>query len=73
MTSGPHPDPVGQVVQVVLHFFPAQAQVEEVGMAVEAEWAEAWVSWEAREDQVVASLDGGHRLALQPTLDLTTS
>lgn len=73
MTSGLHPDLVGQVDQVVLHFFPAQEQAEEVGMEVEAEWAEAWVSWEAQEDQAVVNLDGGHRLALHPTLDLTTS
>lgn len=37
MTLGPHPDLVGQVDQVVLHFFPAQVQVEEVGMEVAAE------------------------------------
>lgn len=37
MTLHPHPDPVGQVDQVVLHFFPAQVQVEEVGMEEEAE------------------------------------
>lgn len=73
MTLGPHPDLVGQVDQVVLRFFLAQAQVEEVGMEVEADWAEAWASWEAQEDQAVASLDGGHHSALHPTLDLTTS
>lgn len=73
MTLGPHPDLVGQVDQVVLRSFPAPAQAEQVGMEVEAEWAVAWASWEAQEDQAVASLDGGHRLALHPTLDLTTS
>lgn len=69
MTLGPHPDPVGQVDQVLLLFFPAQA----VGMEVEAGWAEAWASWEAREDQAAASQDGGHRSVRRPTLDLTTS
>lgn len=73
MILDPHPDLAGQVDQVVLHFFPAQAQVEEVGTEVEAEWAEAWASWEAQVDQAVASLDGGHRSALHPTLDLITS
>lgn len=73
MTSGPHPDPVEPLDQAVLHFFPAQAQAEEVGMEVGAEWAQAWASWEAREDQVAANLDGGRRLDLHPTLDLTTS
>lgn len=73
MTSGPHPDLVEQVDQVVLHFFPAQVQAEEVGMEVEAEWAEAWASWEAREDQAEASLDEGHHSVLRRTLDLTTS
>lgn len=70
MTLGLHPDLVGQVDQVVLHFFPAQVQAEEVGMEAEAEWAVAWASWEAQE---AGSLDGGHRSVLHPMLDLTTS
>lgn len=73
MTLDPHPDLVGQVDQVLLHFFPVQAQAEEVGMEVEAEWPEAWASWEAQEDQAAASRGGGHHSALHPTLDLTTS
>lgn len=70
MTLGPHLDPVGQVDQVVRPFFQARVQVEEVGMEVEAEWEEAWASWEG---QVVASLEEDHRSALHPMLDLTTS
>lgn len=69
MTLGPYPDPVGPVDQVVLHFFPAQA--EEVGMSVGAEWA--WASWGARQDQGADNLDGGCRLDLRPTLAPTTS
>lgn len=69
-----HPDLAGQVDQVALRFFPAQAQAEEVGMeAAVAELPEAWASWEAPEGQAAASPDGGHRSALRPTLDLTTS
>lgn len=70
MTLGPHLVLVGQVV---LHFFQVQVQVEEVGMEEAAEWAEAWASWEARQDQAAASLGGDHRSAPQLTLDLTTS
>lgn len=73
MTLGPHQDPVVQVGRVAPHFFPAQAQVEEVGTEVEAEWAEAWALWGAQVDQAVASLEGGHHSALHPMLDLTTS
>lgn len=73
MTLGPHPDPVEQADLVALHFFPVQAQVEEVGMEAEAEWAEAWASWEAQEDRAAASLGGGRRSVPRPTLDLTTS
>lgn len=73
MTLGPHLDLVVPGDQVVRHFCPVQGQVEEVGMEVEAEWVEAWASWEDLEDQEVASLDGGHHLALHPMLDLTTS
>lgn len=69
-----HPDLAGQVDQPALRFFPAQAQAEEVGMeAAAVELPEAWASWEAPEDQAAASPGGGHRSALQPTLDLTTS
>lgn len=73
MTLGLHPDRAGQGGQAVPHFFPAQVQVEEVGMEEVAEWPEVWDSWEAQEDQVVGSLDEDHRLALHPMLDLITS
>lgn len=73
MTLGPRPDLQGHLDQAVLRFFPAQVQAVEAGMEVEAEWARAWASWEDREDQAAASLDGGHRSALHLTQDLTTS
>lgn len=70
---GPHPDPVGQVDRPVVHFFPARVQAEVVVMEEEAEWAQAWASWEDQEDQAPASRDGGHRSVLHPMLDRTTS
>lgn len=63
----------GQAVPAVHPFFPVQVPVGEVGTEAQAGWVEPWVSWEAREDQEVASLDEDHLLAHPPTLDLTTS
>lgn len=73
MTLGPHLGLVGQVDRVVLHSYPVPGQVEEAGMEEEEEWVEAWASWEAQEDQAVASLDGGHLSARHPMLDHTIS
>lgn len=73
MTLGLHLDLVGQADLVVLHFSQAPEQEVAAAMEVQAEWVAAWASWEAPEDQVAASLDGGLRLAHRQMPDLTTN
>lgn len=73
MTLDPRAGRVELEHQVALRSYQAQVQVEEVGMASQAEWAVAWATWEDPEDQVAVSPAGGHHLARLPTLDLIIS
>lgn len=71
MTLDPHPDPVVPADRV--RFFRTQGRAEPAGTGPEAEWAEAWGSWEARGGQAVVSLEGDRHSDRHPMPDLTTS